>query len=351
MNAEVKRNMATAKRTEDFKAIVDRAKAKGLVREAGAVAPAAQGNQAAGGGVWLEAVVAGTAYRIRLEFLEVTPVMARGWLIANNKRNRKLRETTEEAYARDMRNGDWLLNHQGLAFNDADELIDGQHRLAAVVRSGCTVTLLVSYGWPATTKSAPGRAKLMDTVDRGAARSIADLLGLQHGIVAPRQVVMTATALARVCANPSHCRKMTTPVILGVIEAFAGGIKFAVENRSKSIGLRQANVLGALALAHAVHPEQVADFMARLETGECLTGDSPILRCRNWLLEMKSGRGCSKIAMARDLAEVAHYLWLHVTGKNATFAPPGPEGLDYFRLRQPEAVAKVKKIVEGGITS
>jgi hypothetical protein len=121
---------------------------------------------------------------VRVQFIDVTPDLAKRWL-HHNLGNRSLRDTTVEAYARDMIGGEWLLNHQGIAFNDQERLIDGQHRLAAIVRSGVTVTLLVSHGWPSKPQGSKSKAKLMDTVDRGAPRSLKDLLELQHACKHP----------------------------------------------------------------------------------------------------------------------------------------------------------------------
>ena len=41
--------------------------------------------------------------------------------------------------ARDMKAGHWRLTHQGIAFDPAGVLIDGQHRLWAIVESDTTL--------------------------------------------------------------------------------------------------------------------------------------------------------------------------------------------------------------------
>lgn len=65
----------------------------------------------------------------------VTPEMAREWLEATNIDNRIIRKKVVARYATMMRNGDWKPTHQGVAFS-ARRLIDGQHRLSAIVASG-----------------------------------------------------------------------------------------------------------------------------------------------------------------------------------------------------------------------
>ncbi len=63
-----------------------------------------------------------------------------------NTNNRPLRKSLVSQYAKDMASGNWRLTHQGVAFNCDGTLLDGQHRLAAIVQSGVTVQMLVARG-------------------------------------------------------------------------------------------------------------------------------------------------------------------------------------------------------------
>ncbi len=62
-----------------------------------------------------------------------------------NDRNRRFRGLTVAQYADDLRNGRWEVTLQGIAINTEGKLIDGQHRLSAVVKSGCTVPMMVTW--------------------------------------------------------------------------------------------------------------------------------------------------------------------------------------------------------------
>jgi len=96
--------------------------------------------------------------------------MAKDWL-ENNFRNRPISEDTVAAYARDMIAGQWVATHQGVAFNDKDELIDGQHRLHAIVRCDKTIRMMVTFGLPSVIEGK--QMTTMDCVDRGRTRSSA----------------------------------------------------------------------------------------------------------------------------------------------------------------------------------
>ena len=86
----------------------------------------------------------------RTELTTITPDMAKKWL-ATSTRNRSISPTTVKAYAADMRAGAWKITHQGIGFNVDRELVDGQHRLSAVVEADIPVTMPVTHGLPRAT--------------------------------------------------------------------------------------------------------------------------------------------------------------------------------------------------------
>lgn len=80
----------------------------------------------------------------------VTPELATKWLEGNTD-NRPISDTRVTRYATDMAAGQWLLTHQAIAFTDSGRILDGQHRLWAIIQAGTPVTLMVSRGCdPAT---------------------------------------------------------------------------------------------------------------------------------------------------------------------------------------------------------
>ncbi len=76
--------------------------------------------------------------------MTITPECASDWLENRNlPLNRTLSETIAKRYADTMRAGRWLLTHQGIAFDKDGFVIDGQHRLRAIVLAGVPVELFV----------------------------------------------------------------------------------------------------------------------------------------------------------------------------------------------------------------
>lgn len=77
------------------------------------------------------------------EWLDITPDIAADWL-SGPTHNRPLSWVKVSRYAKLMKDGKWTTHHQGMAFDAKGRLIDGQHRLWAIIESGCTIRIRVS---------------------------------------------------------------------------------------------------------------------------------------------------------------------------------------------------------------
>ena len=72
----------------------------------------------------------------------ITPSKAKEYL-EHNHINRNINKARVTAYANDMKRGAWQTNGESIKFNKKGELIDGQHRLSAIVLSNVEVATLV----------------------------------------------------------------------------------------------------------------------------------------------------------------------------------------------------------------
>jgi hypothetical protein len=79
----------------------------------------------------------------------ITPESAEE-LLALNKENRPLNKKTVDWYARQMESGQWTISGQTLSISDKNTLLDGQHRLAAIIQSGVSLLLNIAYNVPTT---------------------------------------------------------------------------------------------------------------------------------------------------------------------------------------------------------
>lgn len=115
----------------------------------------------------------------RSEWILVTPELAERWL-EKKAPNRALNDNLALEYALAMEAGSWEQTHQGIAFDDAGRLVDGQHRLSAIPLSKKSVKMLVTRGLT--------REEVL-TIDRGRVRDAADSLSIFRGHHVTKQVV------------------------------------------------------------------------------------------------------------------------------------------------------------------
>lgn len=116
---------------------------------------------------------------MKTQIVQITPKLAQQYL-CHNADNRILRDKAIDRIADDMKNGAFQLTHQGIAFDTNGRLVDGQHRLQAIVRSGATVPMLVSEGVD---------PKTFSVLDQNIKRSPADILNCNKRVA---EVVSTA---------------------------------------------------------------------------------------------------------------------------------------------------------------
>jgi hypothetical protein len=101
------------------------------------------------------------------KLIMVTPDLAKQMLGGNNG-NRRLRKNSVESMAKAMRRGEWKVSHQAVAMARSGRLIDGQHRLSAVVVAETAVPMVVAYG---------ADEKTFDSLDIGVKRTPEDIIG------------------------------------------------------------------------------------------------------------------------------------------------------------------------------
>jgi hypothetical protein len=107
--------------------------------------------------------------RVRSRVQTVTPKKAAEYL-ERNTANRPLSAKTVREFAQAMRRGDWQVTHQGIAFDTTGALVDGQHRLAAIIEADVPVDVTVFTEVP---------EGAFDVLDTGKRRNAADVLAIE----------------------------------------------------------------------------------------------------------------------------------------------------------------------------
>lgn len=116
------------------------------------------------------------------DYVLVTPELA-AEALKRNATNRPMKEANIQWFAREIREGRFATTHQGICIDAKGNLQDGQHRCAAIVRTGQAQTMLVTRGAP---------IEHYNRIDTGAKRSTLDLVAMAAPIRNVKHVVAVA---------------------------------------------------------------------------------------------------------------------------------------------------------------
>lgn len=120
---------------------------------------------------------------IRAEIIRLTPEKARE-LLESSRGNRAIRQKHITYLAKQISEGKWKLNGEGLIMDRENSLIDGHHRCHAVIKAGDAIETLVVRNVDSSAFS---------TINTGAVRSPADVLTIS-GATSANANLAAATA-------------------------------------------------------------------------------------------------------------------------------------------------------------
>lgn len=215
----------------------------------------------------------------------MTPEMASG-ILANNKRNRNFREAKSEVIAADIRAGRWMLTPQTISIASNGILLDGQHRLTAIIRSGMAVPVMLATDCP---------PECFAAIDTGDSRTPGDLLKIEGAsnynyIGAIIRVVYFYNNYPNNVWN-HNLGALSKQQLLEIYKSDPAGWASAAKQASANPKTAFLNVTAVGALLYlyssAKAPRQddaiaINDYLRLYRTGEMLSNGDPILAFRNW---------------------------------------------------------------------
>ena len=188
----------------------------------------------------------------------ITPQLAQKWLDCNGF-NRPFKKDVVDMYVRQIKSGLWRRTHQGVAFDDNNTLIDGQHRLMAIVNTGITVPMLVFMDEP---------KENFEFIDCGCNRSHLDTVRMSSRNETLRSI-HNHTVIAMVAGRYCKTRGRYSNAELGnLYRRYTTAVDFAVEQLG-NYPVKQINdstVRGVVARAcYYLSKDQLIDFCSMLK--------------------------------------------------------------------------------------
>ena len=220
---------------------------------------------------------------MKVELVTITPEMAAKMLERNTGNFRKMDRRRVDLYASEIDDNKWHLNGEAIKINVEDMILDGQHRLAAIVKAGKPITTLVI-----SELEVDGR-----TLDRGKPRSIGqwcEHMGLRHATcvasVARMSIIYDLGLWGKRYAGASTY--IQDSAIFAYIETYAAELQKACTVANGLRGFPRTLITAVLHIGcNQKDPESFPTamwFVEKLKTGVGLTDMDAVLHYRNRIL-------------------------------------------------------------------
>lgn len=226
----------------------------------------------------------------------ITPEKAKQYLEQNTNNYRKLSPSKVTQYANDMMAGQWEENGEPIQFAENGVLLNGQHRLAAIVKSGVTISMPVIRG-------ISNDVSLFDIGKARTAKDIAIANNLRPGTANNTSLGVASLVLSKVL----YQQKGTQPFTKMDIVNFAAKLDYELElayrivNSGISTAISRKSIIQAAVLFSIVNDKSpgyvLKEFFTVVNTGlpikerEC----SPALVYRNVVLMTKQRKNNAEL--------------------------------------------------------
>lgn len=229
----------------------------------------------------------------------ITPVIAKKMLEGNTD-NRKLRKFRVEQYADAIKRGMWDIQNDAITIAKSGRLLNGQHRLTAIVEADTAVQCLVLRGVDESTYS---------SIDAGLSRNLNDALlqaagqGVNVSHISPIAKMMVAFDCG---LNIYDTNAMALVQRQDVVDYYHKNNEML--EWAKNIGSKADNAVGGIRTAWGVFAVLAASKHGKAKVEEFINlvidgvglkpGDSP-LALRNWLSRQRAhSRSATKTNIA-----------------------------------------------------
>lgn len=216
---------------------------------------------------------------VTAKVVRISPQLATT-MLERNTLNRALSDLHVQRLAAEMKAGHWKLNGDTIRFS-GDRLVDGQHRLWAIIESGCTIEVLVVEGLD---------DGVFDTIDIGKGRSHADTLS----VLDEDHPAALAAALKVVDRYErgllSSSIRYTNSEVIALLNKHPQ-IRRSIEVCGYQAGLVPPSMkIAAHYLFQRKSVEEADTFIRDFKSGASLGEDDPVHRVRERFVAMSAGR-------------------------------------------------------------
>ena len=220
---------------------------------------------------------------MKFEVKYISPEVAEK-MLATNPNNRKINHNRVVSLANQMRLGKWQLNGESIIVSDTGKLLDGQHRLWAILDYGAPVQMCVASGVPDDS---------FQTIDTGRPRSSSDIAGMLG--IANANLAMSSSALIwRLYYGEVVTANCPPQFSMKVYERYQSIERWAtiVSGWGGQVVLAPSTLVCALTYLEEIAnaPLLAKRFASGIYKGESMAEGDPVLTLRNRVIQMRIQR-------------------------------------------------------------
>ena len=205
---------------------------------------------------------------MKVKIETITPELAKRILEKNYKKQRSVRKSHCTYLAKEMREGRWRVNGETIVFSEKGTLINGQHRINAVVQSGVACDFLVVRDIP---------EDYFNTMDKVAPRNGADALtiaGFKNSAykAAAAQIFWRSTYNRKLPGHINRSDKPANSEILDLVKESNSALDMihpTLKSLHKSCGLNVSVSGGAFLILSSISSiEEAKEFLIKMSNGD-----------------------------------------------------------------------------------
>lgn len=219
------------------------------------------------------------------EFTMVSPALAEE-ILKLNTNNRRLRPTVIDRYAEIIKSGKWEITPQGIVISNTGVLLDGQHRLLAIIKADAAVPMFI---WSNVEE------EVYKVLDRGIARTTADALRED------RDLTETAALLSDIYGRGPRTDAKVAVMLDVIREPFETLMTHGGKKKAKVVTSVAFRAAATVRILGNMEPLYVCDtYKAMSYNDQKAVGDGPAAVMRAILSgQLKSGYATNHDLLAR----------------------------------------------------
>jgi len=220
---------------------------------------------------------------------EITPANAVNILDAKNTKNRNMSKTKIDEYVSAMKAGEWVFNGDSIRISNSGVLLDGQHRLTALAKSGINQHFIVIENMD---------AEVGLTIDTGKNRDGGDVLAIESGV--NKQIASSISGAIKIFNRHENSRKLhntgtgklTNVRMIEEYNKHKDLVKFCCKWMDENIKkqgaiLSRSETLGTLLILCDIDSDEAIKFCEMVFCGLGINEECPQSFLRDYLLSCK----------------------------------------------------------------